>query len=39
MKETYSTSLYSVEEQTPMQEDDSDAVNKQIKQIERYIES
>ena len=34
MKETYS-SLYSVEEQTPMQQDDSDAINKQINQIER----
>ena len=36
MKEAY-TSLYSVEEQKPMQEDDSDSANKQINQIERYV--
>ena len=34
IKETYS-SPYSAEEQTPMQEDDSDSVNKQINPIER----
>lgn len=34
MKEGYS-SLYSVEEQKPMQEDDPDSVNKQINKIDR----
>ena len=35
MKEVYSSSLYSVEEQKPMQEDDSDSINKQINKIDR----